>query len=129
MRSARSWPPCSRRRTKATLQYVGLHAKKFLMTIDLALGCHVDAFAARKDELAKAYGALNEETPSAVYAEIDATYYRGQATNVSAMMASSLIEFKDSPTTLKKKSYSSGKVTHMLIAMSSSSCRQRCGKK
>ena len=50
------------------MQDVVLHAKEFLMTIDLALGCHPDALAACKDELAKAYGAFNEEPPSAVNA-------------------------------------------------------------
>ena len=82
------------------MQDVVLHAKEFLVAIDIALDCHVDALAAWKDELAKAYGAFNEGPPSAVGADIDATYYRGQATNVSAMMVSSLMEFKDKSTTL-----------------------------
>ena len=73
------------------------------MNIDPAVDSHLQALATWKGELLKAYGAFDEQPPPELIYEILSTSYRGQAAKIAAMMVNAMIEYKDKPTTLKKK--------------------------
>ena len=87
----------------ATLEDVIVVAKELLMNIDPAVDSHLQALATKKGELLKAYGAFDEQPPPELIDEILSTSSRGHAAKIAAMMVNAMIEYKDKPTTLKKK--------------------------